>query len=305
MVRFIGRRLLVSLPVLFLLSLLVFLLFKLIPGDYLSEMELNPSVSKQQIDDLRQELGLDRSVPEQYLLWMGNLATGKLGYSFSQRRPAADLIWERLRGTAQLALGAFLLIGLVAIPLGVIAALRVGSWIDKTILWGSLIGLSLPTVLAAVAFLYLAYWTRWVPIGGSDSFLHMVFPTLTLALPAASFFVRTTRLELIDALNQPYITAAAAKGLPQYRIAWHAFRNAANPLISLGGLTVGGLLSGAVIVEKVFSWPGLGSLTVDSILNRDLFVAIDCVLISALMVILANLAADLLLAINDPRVRQQ
>lgn len=305
MLRFIGRRLLVSIPVLFLLSVLIFLLFQLIPGDYLSEMELNPSVSREQVDELRQDLGLDRSVPEQYLFWLRNLTQGDLGYSFSQRRPAATLIWERFKGTALLAFGALLIIGALAIPLGVIAALNLGSWIDKVILWGSLLGLSLPTVLAAISFLYLAYWTRWVPIGGSDSLLHALFPTFTLALPAASFFIRTTRLELIDALDQPYITAAAAKGLPQRRIAWHAFRNAANPLISLAGLTLGGLLSGAVIVEKVFSWPGLGSLTVDSILNRDLFVAIDCVLVSALMVILANLLADLLLALNDPRVRQK
>jgi ABC-type dipeptide/oligopeptide/nickel transport system permease component len=121
----------------------------------------------------------------------------------------------------------------------------------------------------------------------------------------AAFFARTLRLELLDVLKQPYVLTAAAKGLPRHRVLWHALRNALNPVISLTGVTVGGLLSGAVIVEKVFAWPGLGALTVDSILSRDLFVALDCVLVSALFVVLANLLSDMLLALNDPRIRYE
>jgi len=305
MLRFTLSRIVESIPLLVLLSLLVFSLFKLIPGDYLSEMEMDPTISSQSVENLRQEYGLDQPLIKQYWLWVTQILRGNLGYSFAQRRPASELILERSMGTLSLAVTALVMTLVLALPLAAISTLRLGDWPDRTILWSSLIGLSLPTVLSSLLLLYFAYLTGWFPIGGADTWKHLFLPALTLAIPMAGFFTRTLRLELIDVFEKPYILAATAKGLPPYRVLWHAFRNALNPVISLTGVSLGGLLSGAVVVEKVFSWPGLGALTVDSILARDLYVALACVLVSALVVIFANLLADLLLAWNDPKIRYE
>lgn len=305
MLRFTFSRILESVPLLLLLSFLVFTLFKLVPGDYLTEMELDPTISRERVEQLRQDYGLDTTLVNQYGLWVGQVLRGNFGYSFAQRRPASELILERASGTLILTAMALLMTLSVALPMAVIGAVRLGGWPDKIILWSSFLGLSLPTVLSSLFLLYFAYLTRWFPLGGADSWSHAFLPAMTLAIPMIGFFVRTLRLELIDVFDQPYILAAAAKGLPTHRVLWHAFRNAVNPIISLTGVTLGGLLSGAVVVEKVFSWPGLGALTVDSILARDLYVALSCVLVSAVVIIIANLAADLLLAWNDPQIRYE
>ena len=305
MFRFTLQRVFEALPLLVLLSFLIFFLFKLIPGDYLSEMEMDATISSEQVEQLRRDYGLDEPLLRQYGKWVAQVFQGNLGYSFAQRRPAFDLIVERAAGTLLLTIVSLLLTLAFALPLAVAAALRFGDWPDKLVLWVSLLGLSVPTVLSSLLLLYVAYLTPGLPIGGAESWRHALLPALTLSVPMAAFFARTLRLELLDVMRQPYVLSAAAKGLPRHRVLWHALRNAINPVISLTGVTVGGLLSGAVIVEKVFDWPGLGALTVDSILSRDLFVALDCVLVSALLVILANLMSDLLLALNDPRIRYE
>lgn len=305
MLRFTFSRILESIPLVVLLSFLVFGLFKLIPGDYLTEIELDPTISRQSVEQLREDYGLDQPLFRQYWSWLTQVLRGNFGYSFAQRRPASDLIIERAGATLALTVSALLLTLVFALPLAAIGAVRLGSWPDKVILWFSLIGLSLPAVLSSLLLLYFAYQTRWFPIGGADSWGHAFLPAVTLAVPMVGFFTRTLRLELIDVFDQPYILAAAAKGLPAHRVLWHAFRNAVNPVISLTGVTLGGLLSGTVVVEKVFSWPGLGALTVDSILARDLYVALACVLVSAVLVIIANLFADLILAWNDPQIRYE
>ena len=305
MLRFTVSRILESIPLLILLSFLVFSLFRSIPGDYLSEMEMDPTISRQSVEKLRQDYGLDKPLVQQYWHWVTQLLRGNLGYSFAQRRPASELILERTVGTLSLTFAALVLTLALALPLAAIGAVRLGDWSDKLVLWSSLVGLSLPTVLSSLLLLYFAYLTGWFPIGGADTWKHSFLPAVTLAIPMVGFFTRTLRLELIDVFDQPYVLAAAAKGLPPYRVLWHALRNALNPVISLTGVTLGGLLSGAVVVEKVFSWPGLGALTVDSILARDLYVALACVLVSALVVIIANLLADLLLAWNDPQIRYE
>ncbi len=303
MLRFIFSRFLELIPLLILLSFLIFSLFKLIPGDYLTEMELNPTISRQNVEQLRQDYGLDEPLAKQYWLWVTQLFRGNFGYSFAQRRPAFDLIRERAMATLVLTMTALFLTLAVAVPMAAVGAVRLGTWADKLILWCSLIGLSLPTILSSLLLLYFAYLTRWFPIGGADKWIHVLLPAVTLAVPMVGFFTRTLRLELLDVFDQPYLLAAVARGLPSHRILWHAFRNALNPVISVTGVTLGGLLSGAVVVEKVFSWPGLGALTVDSILARDLYVALDCVLVSAFVVVIANLLADLLLGWNDPQIR--
>ncbi len=303
MARFLLRRLLETVPLLVLLSALIFALFELIPGDYLTEMELNPAVPTERISELRRDYGLDDPFYIQYLKWMSQTLRGNLGYSFAQQRPAAALIGDRLGNTLVLTLGAFFLTLLLSVPGAILSALNAGRWPDRAILLLSLVGLSIPTILMALLLLYFAFWTGWFPIGGSGSIWHLFLPSLTLALPMVAFFSRTLRLELIDCLSQPYVLTATAKGLPRWRVVGHALRNALNPVISISGLILGGLLSGSVVVEKVFSWPGLGALTVASIVQRDLYVALNCVLVASLLIVASNLASDLLLAWNDPRVR--
>lgn len=301
--RFALRRATETIPTLLLLSFLVFGLFRLIPGDYLSEMEMNPSISSATVSELRSEFGLDRSLPVQYGLWLTQALQGNLGYSFAQRRPAFDVIKERLGRTLFLTLAALAMSLAWSIPLAVIAALHLGRWPDRTMLILSLVGMSIPTVLAALLLLWLALVWGW-PLFSGPGLGGVLLPAVTLAIPAGALFARTLRLEMVTVLGQPYIAAAVAKGLPRRRVLLHVVRNAANPAISLLGLTLGGLLSGAVVVEKVFSWPGLGALTVDSILARDLHVALGAVLVSAGFVVGANFVADVFLALNDPRVRE-
>lgn len=303
MLRFALGRLVETLILLVLLSLLVFVLFKLIPGDYLSEMEATSAFSRQTVQDLRREYGLDQPVVVQYFVWLGQILRGNFGYSFAQQRTALDVIRERLPNTLILTASAFVLTVAISFPLGIVAALYAGRWLDKLALFASVVGLSLPSLLASLLFLYFAFWTGWFPIGGVGGLHYLILPSLTLALPSAAFVARTLRLEMIDALRQPYIITALAKGLPQGRVIFHALKNAVNPIFSLLGILLGALLSGSVVVEKVFNWPGLGALTVDSILSRDLFVVLNSVLIAALLTVAANFVADLALAWNDPRVR--
>jgi len=297
MFRFVLRRIGHSVPTLFLLSLLIFALFQLIPGDYLSEMQMNPAIPAERIEQMRTKFGLDQPFYIQYGIWLGRLLTGDLGYSFAQRRPAVDLIGERFVRTMQVTALALVMSLAIIIPAAVISALNAGRKLDQMAFWASLVGLSLPSVIASLLFLYLGYMLNLAPVSGSP-----FLPALTLSIPSGAFLFRTLRLEMIETLGKPFMVAVRAKGLPSYRVLWHAYRNSINPVISLTGITIGGLLSGSVVVEKIFGWPGLGALLVDSILSRDLFVALYTVLISAVLIILANLAADLLLWINDPRI---
>lgn len=303
MSKFILRRIIETVPLLFFLSLLVFALFSMVPGDYLTEMENNPSIRPETIQQLREDYGLTRPFYVQYFLWVGQFVQGNLGYSFAQQRPAARLILERLGNTGLLAVSAMAFSLLFALPIGILAALKQGRWVDWMALSLSLAGLSIPTVLAGLMFLYFAFHSGWFPLGGSGGVSYLLLPSLTLALPISAFLIRSLRLEMIEALEQPYVLAAAARGLSPLRVVLHGLRNAINPIISLTGIIFGGLLSGTVVVEKIFDWPGLGALVVDSILSRDLFVVLNCLLISALLIAAANLTADLLLAWNDPRIR--
>ena len=305
MLFFFFRRVAHSVPMLLLLSILIFVLFKLIPGDYLSEMEMNPSISSETVNRLRADYGLNQSVWFQYFRWLGQTLRGNLGYSFVQHRPAASVILERLANTLWLAFSALSISLVLAIPAAIWSALRFGRLPDRLILGATLLGLSVPTLLASILGLLIAYRVPFFPIGGISGLRSLVLPSLTLAVPAAAFLARTLRLELLGELDKPYVRAARARGVPAGRAVLHAVRNALNPVISLVGLLLGGLLGGSVIVERVFNWPGLGALTVSAILERDLFVALNSVLLAAVMTVLANLAADLLLGWNDPRVRTQ
>jgi peptide/nickel transport system permease protein len=303
-VRFIVRRFLEAVPTLFLLSVLVFAFFKAIPGDFLSEMEMNPTISASTVEKLREDFGLRKPLPVQYAIWVSQLVRGNFGYSFAQRRPAFDLVAERFGFTLLLA-GVALLLSLAwSVPLACVSAALIGGWLDRGILAISLVALSLPSVLSAILLFGVAAWSGWSPFIDGNRMWEVWLPALTLAIPSGAVFLRILRLELVDVLAQPFIASAAARGIPRHRIMFQALRNAANPLISISGVTLAGLLSGAVVAEKVFGWPGLGALTVDAILSRDLYVALFAVLTAAIAVLFANLIADIALYLNDPRVRE-
>ncbi len=302
--RFVLRRLLEAIPALFLLSVLVFVFFSSVPGDFLTEMELNPTISKATVEKLREDFGLRKALPAQYLAWLSQVVRGNFGYSFAQHRPAFQLVIERLKFTLFLA-GVALLFSLSwSVPLACVSAALIGGLLDRVILVLSLVALSLPSVLSAVLLFGISIWSGWSPFLDSEHIYQVWLPALTLAIPSGAVFLRILRLELVDVLSQPYIASAAARGIPRHRILFQALRNAANPLISMAGVTLAGLMSGAVVAEKVFGWPGLGALTVDAIQSRDLYVALFAVLTAAVAVLCAGLIADIVLCLNDPRVRE-
>ena len=228
MIRLLQRRLLETAILVFLLSLLIFGLFAAVPGDYLSEMELNPSIPASQVERMRTEFGLDQPFHLQYFKWLGQIVQGNFGYSFAQRRPATSLIAERAVNTLMLACFALLFSLGLALPLAVVSSLYFNRWPDHLSRIISLGGMSLSTLLTSLLFLYLAFLTGWFLIGGAGTFRHVVLPALTLALPLFSFLTRTLRLELVDALSQPFITALRSKGLPGWHVFWYAFRYALN-----------------------------------------------------------------------------
>ncbi|MBI4444965.1 MAG: ABC transporter permease [Acidobacteria bacterium] len=302
MLQFTLRRLFETFLLLVLLSLGVFALFSLIPGDFLSEMQLNPSMSPGTIDQLRQDYGIDRPFYVQYLLWLKQLLSGNFGYSFAQQRPAFDLIAERFSNTLLITLLAFAIIMLLALPVGVYSALRAGGWQDHLLGALSLFLFSVPTVVWALLILMAAFHGGWFTSAFSETAEYFL-PVVTLALPGAALVARVLRRQLLETLALPFMKALAAKGLSRRRVLTHAVRHALNPVISLTGSIFAALLSGAVVVEKIFSWPGIGALTVDSIFARDLYIVLNCVLLVGLLTVAANFLADVALAWNDPRIR--
>jgi peptide/nickel transport system permease protein len=317
----VVRRLLALIPVLLGISLLTFLLIHLAPGDYLSTMAMDPSVSEATIQKLEKEFGLDRPVWEQYAIYLRNvLFRADFGYSFSRRQPVFEVLGESLGNTLLLSLGAALLTWLIAIPLGVLSAVKQHTWVDRTASGASIVGLAIPEVFLALLLMLFAWKTGWFPTNGMrsldhdslsamgrvlDILHHMVLPALVLATVPLASRTRQMRANLLDVLRADYVTTARAKGLPENRvIIRHAVPNALNPLITLFGYTLGGLLSGSFLVENVMGWPGLGRVAIEALGTRDLYLVMGAVLMASTVLILGNLVADLLLGWSDPRIRQ-
>lgn len=283
-------------------------------------MSLNPQVSEATLARLREQYALDQPWHTQFGRWLAGVIRGDFGYSFAYNCPASGLIYERLSNTALLALAGLALTLSAALPLGLIAAKKRGGATDRLLVFLSALGLASPSFLLALLAIVLAARTGWFPIGGvhsldserlsatgrlADFFHHLILPATVLALRQFPGFFRQLRASLLETLAQDYILAARAKGLPERTVFLkHAFRNAINPLITMLGNSIGSLLSGAFIVEAIMSWPGLGSLTVSSLLSRDLYVLVACLIFAASLLAFGNLLADLLLAWADPRIRQ-
>ena len=307
--RYLSRRLAHAVLVLAGVSVLAFLLLELAPGDYFSEMRLNPQISPETVAVLRARHGLDRPLPLRYGRWLLSAARGEFGFSFAYNMPAGPLLWTRARNTLLLTGTATLAAWLLAVPLGIWFAARRGTPADRAGTAAMAALVATPDLLLALGLLMFALRTRWLPAGGgwehaSEIPARLALPVCALALGALPALVRHVRAAVLEALGTPSLRAARAHGIPRGRILWrHALPAAANPLISLFGLSLGTLLSASLLVEVVMGWPGLGPLLVEAILGRDLFVVIDGVLFSAVFLVLGNLLADVLLYVADPRIR--
>jgi peptide/nickel transport system permease protein len=315
MLRFVASRCVHAIPVLIGVSLIAFLILRLAPGDPVQLM-LPSHATRDEIEELRASLGLDRPLAMQYVLWLGQVLQGNLGKSLFTSGPVLHELLERFPNTLVLTCAAIGVAVLLGMPLGILAAARRGTAVDAGSMVASVIGWSMPNFwIGLILVIVFSVWLRWLPTGGmydimaeerafGDLLRHLVLPTITLAVGHMAYVARFTRSSLLEALNQDYIRTARAKGLHEgLVILRHGLRNSLIPIISVLGVSIGHLLGGAVIVETVFSWPGLGSLMVHSIMNRDFPVVQGAMLFAAVVFIVVNLVADLLYAVVDPRIR--
>lgn len=325
MTAFLVRRLAAMIPMLLGVSILAFSLMQLSPGDPLAAQRGNPQVPEELIRRIERQYGFDKPLVQQYAMWLGNVFQGNLGHSFKFNRPVLDVLLERLGATLLLALFSTGLAWLLAVPLGVWSALRRGEWIDKTVSVVAFVGMSLPSFFLALLLLYAATMlpelplVGRLPIGGLtspdfdsmglfakalDILLHLLVPGTVLAVGALAGLQRVARGSMLEVLRQPYVVAARSRGLSEGAILWrHAFRNAANPLLTLLGFEFSALLSGAAFTEVITSWPGLGLVALEAVRSKDLFLVMATVLMGSFLLLLGNLLSDLLLAWNDPRVK--
>ncbi|TDX03860.1 nickel ABC transporter permease [Kribbella sp. VKM Ac-2566] len=301
---YVVRRLFFSLFVLWGAVTIIFVVLRLVPGDPAYIM-LGPDADQAQVAALRAQLGLDQSLIQQYATYLANVVHLDFGESFRLNADSMSLVLQRVPATIQLATTALLLSLLIGLPLGVIAALRAHSWVDRAISVFSLMGQSTPSFwLGIVLILVFARGLKVLPSAGSGSWAHLVLPTITLALPFLAILVRLTRSGLLEVVHEGYVQTARAKGLSEGIVVLvHAMRNALIPIVTVVGLQFGALLGGTVIVETVFAWPGVGRLLIDSIGRRDYGVVQASILLVATIFVLINLLVDLLYGFLDPRVR--
>lgn len=304
MARFLIRRLLWSGPVLLGVLTLVFFLIHLIPGDPIDVM-LGERAAEADRAALREALHLDDPILTQYGRFLAGVARGDLGRSLTSQRPVAGLILARYPATLQLAAAALLLSLSIALPLGILSAVRPRTAVDAGGLLFSLFGVSMPTFwLGPLLIILFSLKLDWLPVSGRHGIASLVLPALTLGLGMSAILVRMTRSSLLEIFPKEFVLTARAKGLPERRVILrHALRNALIPLLTVVGLQIGALLTGSIITETIFSWPGLGRLTIQAIQSRDYPLVQGCILAIALTYLLVNLLIDLLYAAVDPRVQ--
>lgn len=304
MISFVLRRLALTLPIVWIVVTLVFSLIHLVPGDPVAQM-LGEGASVTEIERIRHELGLDRPVLDQYRTYMMGLLRGDLGMSFRNQESVAASILSRYPATIELALGATVFSLIVAIPFGVMSAVRRGKAADRVIGFLSLLGLSLPNfALGPMMILLFSIGLGLLPVSGRDGLLHLILPAVTLGGALAAITTRMVRASMLEEIHRDYVRTARAKGLPERVVVFrHALRNGLIPVITILGLQMGALLAGAIITETIFSWPGLGRLTIQAIYARDYPLVQGCLLVIALSYILINLVSDVLYSVVDPRIR--
>lgn len=302
--RSLGFRLLYTVPVVWLVVSIVFFLIHLVPGDPV-EVMLGQGARPGDIAALRHAYGLDLPLHVQYLhYWIGVLH-GNLGMSLRMGQSVTSLVLERYRYTAELTIAALFIALLISIPAGIIGALHRGQWRDHTVGVVSLLGLSFPNfALGPILILLVSIKLGWLPVSGAGGLSHLVLPAVTMGAALAAVLTRMVRTAMLEELNQDYVRTARAKGLSERRVVYvHALRNAMIPVLTLIGLQFGALLAGAIVTEKIFSWPGIGRLTVTAIENRDYPLLQGCILAVGLTYVLVNLATDVLYLVINPRIR--
>jgi ABC-type dipeptide/oligopeptide/nickel transport system permease component len=304
MAHFLLRRLLLTVPVLLGVATLVFSLIHLVPGDPVQAM-LGESASPQEVAEVSHRLGLDRPLYVQYWSFLEGAARGDLGVSLRTNEPVAAAIAARMPATFELAVAAISLAVIVAIPLGIVAAVRAGTAVDYAATTFALLGISMPNFwvgpLLAILF---SVMLGWLPVSGSGTPAHLVLPAITLGAPLAAVLARMTRASVIEELRELYVLAARARGVTRTRaVLGHAFRNSLIPIVTVLGLQMGAVLTGAVITETIFAWPGVGRLLIQSINFRDYPLVQGCILLIAVTYVAMNLLTDLAYGFLDPRIR--
>ncbi|MGF1602184.1 MAG: ABC transporter permease [Thermosynechococcaceae cyanobacterium] len=339
---YVVKRLLQGLMTLFLASILCYVIIQLTPGDYLDKLSTDPSISPQRLAQLAKQFGLENEpesplaakgwgefwrlwapwlgwVFQRYWLWLWQVLQGNFGYSFASQQPVLSLIFEKVPNTLLLSMTSIVATWAIAIPLGIVGAVQQNKLIDRGLRVVSYIGQGFPSFITALLLLFFAQSTPLFPVGDMTSVYHddlswlgkvldigwhMILPTLALTITSFAGLQRLTRGNLLDVLRQNYVQTARAKGLPEEKVIYvHALRNAVNPLITLLGFEFASLLGGAFIAETFFNWPGLGRLILKAVLEQDLYLVMASLMIGAVMLIIGNLLADLLLKVVDPRIQ--
>lgn len=316
--KYLLRRLLLNVPLLVGVTCVVFIILHLAPGDPIS-MLVNPEsgMGPDQLAALKRDMGLDKPLPIQYLAWLNQAAHGNLGYRTSNFDPVAQAIGERLGPTLLLMGTAFILGALGGVALGILAALRQYSWLDWLLTVFAYAGVSLPGFFVGLGALYIfALRLGWVPAGGmakpgvpltlGDLARHLILPAFILGFGHLATVMRYTRSAMLEVLRTDYLVTATAKGLPRWSVVLgHALRNALLPVATILGLAIPGLLGGSIIIEVVFSWPGMGQLFLDGVLSRDYPLIMGITLVTAVLVLFGNLVTDISYAYLDPRIRYE
>ena len=304
MLRYMARRLAASVLILIGVSVVTFGLTFLIPADPV-RMIAGRSASPATVESIRHQLGLDRPIPVQYATYVGKLVRGDLGRSYVQKAEVTKLIQSRLPATLLLMAGAIFFELLIGLPAGMLAATRRGKRIDRGVMILSFAGISTPQFVVGLLLLYVfAYLLGWFPLSGYGSLSHLILPALTLGLAGGGWYSRMMRSSMVEVLRHDYIRTARAKGLSERGVVLvHAFRNAILPVVAMIGLDVGIFMSGAVVVESVYGWPGIGQLAWLAIQRVDIPIIMGVTLVAAVAIVIGNLLADLLMPLIDPRVR--
>lgn len=317
---YIIRRILIVIPLLLAISLLSFFIMQLSPGSYMDQMRMSPDISENLIKEMEADFGLDQNIVIQYFSWLGQIVQGNLGESFTYRVPVSEIILSRLFNTLILSLAAMLISWGISIPIGIYSATHRYSWLDNFFSVFSFIGLSIPNFFFALLLLFsIVKFKLPLPINGMTSIMydylsptekiidilkHLLVPALVLGTAGTATLMRQMRGQMLDVINMDYIRTARAKGLKESKVIYkHAFRNAVNPMITIFGFQLSSLFSGAALTEIVTGWPGLGKMMLTAVRSKDLYLAMAGLMMGSLMLIIGNLAADILLALNDPRIK--
>jgi ABC-type dipeptide/oligopeptide/nickel transport system permease component len=303
-IRYLARRLVLTVPVLFGVATLVFSLIHLIPGDPAQAM-LGENAAQSDVEELRRRLGLDRPLLEQYVTFLSGVVRGDLGTSLRTGEPVISQVASRVPATAELAAAAMVVALLVALPLGIAAAVWRGTAIDSSATALALTGVSVPNFwLGPLLAIVFAVELGWLPVSGRGTLAHLVLPAISLGAALAAILARMTRATLLEELREPYVQAARGRGASRARaVLRHAFRNSLIPVVTLLGLQFGAVLTGAVITETIFAWPGIGRLLIQSIGFRDYPLVQGCILFIAVTYVAVNLVTDLVYGVLDPRIR--